>query len=287
MPVAGPSAIMRTRSPRHALLGGVRSRLNAAAFAALPWPALATGGALLAFWELAVRDLGTPAYLLPAPSRVLVVLLTRAPGIAPDALVTFGEMIGGLMVGAGFGIAAALACAGAPRLERALGPLLVAAQALPVFAVAPLLVVWFGFGVASKLAMAALIIFFPVFTNLFEGLRRTDEHLIDLARLHRASPRDTLFLIRLPAALPALGAGLRVAAAAAPIGAIVGEWVGSSSGLGLLMLHANARMQTDMVFAGLAVLVAFSLLLWAVVGALARRLAFWAPDTLSPSPARS
>ena len=282
MPVAGPSAIVPMRQPRRPLVFGVRSKADAALPAAFPWPALATAGVLLGLWELAVRAFGTPAYLLPAPSRVLVVLVTHAPLIAPDALVTFGEMIGGLVVGAGFGVGAALACAGAPRLERALGPLLVAAQALPVFAVAPLLVVWFGFGVASKLAMAALIIFFPVFTSLFEGLRRTDENLIDLAQLHRASGRDTLFLIRLPAALPALGAGLRVAAAAAPIGAIVGEWVGSSSGLGLLMLHANARMQTDMVFAGLAVLVAFSLLLWAVVGALARRLASWAPDTLSP-----
>jgi putative hydroxymethylpyrimidine transport system permease protein len=91
-----------------------------------------------------------------------------------------------------------------------------------------------------------------------------------------------LFVIRVPAALPALGAGLRVAAAGAPLGAIVGEWVGASSGLGLLMLHANARMQTDMVFAGLTVLVVFSVTLWAAVGALTRRLIHWAPDTLAP-----
>ena len=115
-------------------------------------------------------------------------------------------------------------------------------------------------------------------------MRRTDEGLVDLGRLNHASRRDMLLLIRVPAALPALAAGLRVAAAVAPLGAVVGEWVGSSSGLGLLMLHANARMQTDTVFAGLTVLVVFSIALWAGVGALTRRLVFWAPDTLSQLP---
>ncbi len=250
--------------------------------ARLPWAAIVTGAGALALWEIAVRALDTPAYVLPAPSRVAATLLHQAPLLWRDALVTGGEMLGGLLIGTLGGVVVALAMAQSRLLERAVGPLLVVAQALPVFAIAPLLVVWFGFGVASKLAMAGLIIFFPVSTSLFEGLRRTDPGLIDLARLNGASRRDTLFLIRLPAALPALGAGLRVAAAVAPLGAVVGEWVGSSSGLGLVMLHANARMQTDTVFAGLTILVAFSLALWAAVGALTRRLTFWAPDTLAP-----
>ncbi len=247
----------------------------------LPWAAIASGSAALAIWEAAVRLLGTPVYVLPAPSRVVLTLVKDAPLLWRDALVTGGEMLGGLLFGTLAGIAVALVMAQSRLLERAVGPLLVVAQALPVFAIAPLLVVWFGFGVTSKLVMAGLIIFFPVSTSLFEGLRRTDPGLIDLARLNGASRRDTLLLIRLPAALPALGAGLRVAAAVAPLGAIVGEWVGSSSGLGLVMLHANARMQTDTVFAGLAILVVFSLALWAAVGALTRRMAFWAPDTLA------
>lgn len=246
----------------------------------LPWTSAAAILMLLVGWEAAVRRFGVPAYLLPAPSGVASTLVTRWPVIWPEALVTFGEMTGGLLIGAAFGIAAALLMARAPLIEQALGPILVVSQALPVFAIAPLLVIWLGFGVASKLAMAALIIFFPVSTTFLEGLRRTDENLIDLARLNGASRRDTLLLIRVPAALPALGAGLRVAAVGAPIGAIVGEWVGSSSGLGLLMLHANARMQTDLVFAGLALLASFSTLLWVATGLLGRRLAHWAPDTL-------
>ena len=252
-----------------------------------PWTAILTGFGFLVFWEVAVRFLGTPAYILPTPSRVAVTLVEQAGLLWRDALVTGSEMLGGLLLGTAAGIGVSLVMAQSRRLEQALGPLLVVAQALPVFAIAPLLVVWFGFGIASKLAMAGLIIFFPVSTSLFEGLRRTDEGLIDLARLNRASRRDTLFLIRLPAALPALASGLRVAAAVAPLGAVVGEWVGSSSGLGLIMLHANARMQTDTVFAGLTILVVFSLALWGAVGVLTRRLVFWAPDTLADLPTRA
>ena len=248
--------------------------------ALVPWTSLLTLFGLLLVWEGAVRTFAMPSYLLPAPSRVAVTLVTRFPLIWPDALVTLGEMLGGLAIGVVAGIAAALLMARTPVVERALGPILVVTQALPVFAIAPLLVIWLGFGVTSKLVMAALIIFFPVSTTFLEGLRRTDEGLVDLARLHGASRRDLLLLIRVPAALPALGSGLRVAAAGAPIGAIIGEWVGSSSGLGLMMLHANARMQTDTVFAGLFVLAIFSIALWGLVGFLTRRLVFWAPETL-------
>ncbi len=246
----------------------------------LPLTSLVTIVALLIVWEGAVRLFAVPRYLLPAPSGIASTLTTRFPLIWPDALVTFGEMLGGLLIGVAAGVAAALLMARTPIVERALGPILVVSQALPVFAIAPLLVIWLGFGLTSKLAMAALIIFFPVSTTFLDGLRRTDENLVDLARLHGASRRDLLLLIRVPAALPALGSGLRVAAAGAPIGAIIGEWVGSSSGLGLMMLHANARMQTDMVFAGLTVLVVFSVALWGLVGLVTRRLVFWAPDTL-------
>lgn len=287
MPVPAPAAPARPRpysSPADPQRLSEPVPTRTGRWGRVPWPAILTGFAVLLVWEAAVRMLGTPAYLLPAPSRVAATLVGDFGLIWPDALVTGGEMLGGLVLGSVAGVAVALLMARSRRTEQALGPLLVVAQALPVFAIAPLLVVWLGFGVASKLAMAALIIFFPVSTSFFEGLRRTDEGLVDLGRLNHASRRDMLLLIRVPAALPALAAGLRVAAAVAPLGAVVGEWVGSSSGLGLLMLHANARMQTDTVFAGLTVLVVFSIALWAAVGALTRQLVFWAPDTLSQHP---
>ena len=169
-------------------------------------------------------------------------------------------------------------------------PILVASQAIPVFALAPLLVLWLGYGMASKIAMATLIIFFPVTAAFLDGLRRTEPGWVDLAKTMTATSgngsgrgRDLRILryIRLPAALPALASGLRVATAVAPIGAVVGEWVGSSAGLGYLMLHANARMQIDLMFAALFALTAFSLILWYTVDHCLRRLLPWQPDTLS------
>lgn len=242
--------------------------------------ALATLAALGVLWEVAMRVFAVPAFVLPPPSRILAVLGARADIILPEAAVTLWEIGCGLALGGLVGVVAALAMARWPLAERAFGPVLVASQAMPVFAIAPLLVVWLGFGIASKVAMSSIIIFFPVATNFLEGLRRTPPGLVDLARLHRATSRQTLWLIRVPAALPNLAAGLRIAAAVAPIGAVVGEWVGASSGLGLLILHANARMQTDTIFAALLVLALISVALWAAVDAATRRMVRWAPDTL-------
>jgi putative hydroxymethylpyrimidine transport system permease protein len=158
-------------------------------------------------------------------------------------------------------------------------PVLVISQAMPVFALAPLLVLWLGYGIGSKVAMATLIIFFPVAAAFSDGLRRTDPGWLDLARTMNAGRWAVLRHVRIPAALPALASGLRVAAAVAPIGAVVGEWVGSSAGLGFLMLHANARMQVDLLFAALITLAALALALFFAVDALLRRALPWQPDS--------
>jgi putative hydroxymethylpyrimidine transport system permease protein len=152
-------------------------------------------------------------------------------------------------------------------------------QASPVFVLAPLFVLWFGFGMASKVAMTTLIIFFPVASAFADGLRRIPAEIIDAARLVAAGPWRILFEIRVPLAMPALVSGLRVAAPLAPLGAVIGEWVGASAGLGFVMVQANARMQTDTVFAAMAVLAALALALRAAVDALAPRLAPWADET--------
>ena len=154
-------------------------------------------------------------------------------------------------------------------------PVLIVSQAIPVFALAPILMLWFGYGMASKVVMAALIIFFPVTSACYDGLRRTPNEWIELANTMEASKLQMLWQIRLPAAMPSLASGLRVAAATAPIGAVIGEWVGSSRGLGYLMLHANARMQVDTVFAALIVLACLSLFLYFGVDYLLRRLIYW------------
>jgi putative hydroxymethylpyrimidine transport system permease protein len=162
--------------------------------------------------------------------------------------------------------------------RRWLMPVLVFSQAIPVFALAPLLVLWMGYGMASKIAMATLIIYFPVTSAFFDGLRRTEPGWLDLAQTMGGSRWRTLLHIRLPAALPAFASGLRVATAVAPIGAVVGEWVGASAGLGYLMLHANGRMQVDLMFAALLTLAVISVTLYFTVDALLRRALPWQPD---------
>ncbi|MDY0242855.1 MAG: ABC transporter permease subunit, partial [Rhodospirillaceae bacterium] len=153
-------------------------------------------------------------------------------------------------------------------------------QAIPVFALAPILVLWLGYGLASKVAVSVIVIFFPVATAFLDGLRRADSGWVELARTMNARPLSILIRIRLPAALPALASGLRVATAVAPIGAVIGEWVGSSAGLGYLMLQANARMQIPLVFAALLTLALFSVGLYLAVDMLLRRAIPWQADNL-------
>jgi putative hydroxymethylpyrimidine transport system permease protein len=196
-----------------------------------------------------------------------------------STLTTFSETVLGLIIGTMLGAACALAMVFSATLQRWLMPLLLLSQAVPVFALAPLLVLWFGFGISSKVVMAVLVIFFPITASLADGLRRTDAGWLDLARTMGATPLSILRHVRLPSALPSFGSGLRVATAIAPIGAVVGEWVGASSGLGYVMLNANARIQTDVMFAALFVLASMTILLWTAIDRLLRHLLHWAPDT--------
>ncbi len=240
---------------------------------------LVTLAGLVAAWWLLSWLTAIPSYLLPDPLSVAMALWRQRDLLAWSALTTFTETVLGLLVGTLLGSAAALAMVLSPALERWLMPLLLVSQAIPVFALAPLLVLWFGFGMASKVVMAVLVIFFPITAAFADGLRRTEIGLLDLARTMNASPSAMLFHVRLPAALPAFGSGLRVATAIAPIGAVVGEWVGASAGLGYVMLNANARLQTDVMFAALLVLAAMAISLWVLVDRVLKHALFWAPDT--------
>ena len=234
---------------------------------------------LLAAWWLATWISGVPSYLLPTPRSVAVALWTQRDLLMWSTVTTLTETVLGLLIGTVLGSFCALAIVFSPLMQRWLMPLLLLSQAIPVFALAPLLVLWFGFGIASKVVMAVLVIFFPVTASFSDGLRRTDIGWLDLARTMNASPASMLRHVRLPAALPAFGSGLRVATAIAPIGAVVGEWVGASAGLGYVMLNANARIQTDVMFAALFVLAMMAILLWVLVDRVLRRVLFWAPDT--------
>jgi putative hydroxymethylpyrimidine transport system permease protein len=242
--------------------------------------ALISAAGLVLLWQGFVWVTDVPPFLLPSPWRVAQALAARWDSIASHALVTGAEMLAGLALGAALGSAMALSLMAWRGGRRWLLPLLLVSQAIPVFAIAPLLTLWFGFGMASKVVMATLIIFFPVATAFYDGLRRTEPGWLDLAQSMGASRGAVLWRLRVPAALPALASGLRVAAAVAPIGAVVGEWVGASAGLGYLMLHANGRSQTDVMFAALFVLALMALALWFTTDRLLRRAIPWQPDSL-------
>lgn len=234
---------------------------------------------LIVIWQIVVSVSGVQPFILPPPLKVAETLVQRFDIIWPHAQITALEIVLGIVAGTIVGTVSALLMAYFAPARRWLLPVIVISQAVPVFALAPLLVLWLGYGLISKIAMATLIIYFPVTASFFDGLRRTDPGYLDLARTMNASRWTTLTRIRIPAAMPALASGLRVAAAVAPIGAIIGEWVGSSAGLGYLMLHANGRMQIDLLFAALAVLATLAIALYFAVDVALKRTLTWLPDT--------
>lgn len=222
--------------------------------------------AILAAWQGLVALAGLPPFILPGPVRVAEALFGNAGLIAFHATVTLSEILAGLVLGSVLGIATGLGLAASPVARRMVRPVLVLTQALPVFALAPILTLWLGYGLWSKVLMAVLIIYFPVASAFFDGLMQTPRGWLDLARTMQARPFHVLWRMRVPAAIPSLASGLRLAAVYAPIGAIIGEWVGASQGLGYLMLLANGRAKIDLMFATLAVLAIMTLLLHRVVG---------------------
>lgn len=242
-----------------------------------------TTAGLLLLWQAVVMLSAAPPFILPPPLTVAAALVDNVGLLSRHAAVTVAEILLGFLIGCGLGLLSALTMLRFGVARRWLLPLLVVSQALPVFAVAPLLMLWLGYGMASKVVMAVLIIYFPVTAAAYDGLRRTRAEWLDLAAVMGAGEMSVLRHIRLPAALPSIASGMRIAAAVAPIGAVVGEWVGAGAGLGYLMLHAVGRMTVDLMFAALAVLAAFAVAFYFLVDVLARRALHWQADTVNPT----
>jgi len=232
-------------------------------------------GLILGLWEAFVRIMDVPIFILPPPSSIFVVALVRAPLILPHALVTLTEILMGIGLAVCTAIPLAIVMFAKPTLEKAFAPFLVASQAIPVFAIAPLLVVWLGYGIASKIFMAWIIIFFPICVSLLEGFKSCDPEFKVLFRLMGASFFKTLRLLYWPWALPRFFAGLKVGVTVATIGAVIGEWVGAQQGLGFLMIQSNARLQVDIVFAAILWLTAMGLAMWWLVGILEKKFITW------------
>ena len=226
-------------------------------------------------WHVLVVVTEVPAFIFPAPLDVISTLFHKFGYFLKHASVTAFEIIVGLILGCILGILSALVLLAFKSSRRWVLPLMVVSQSVPVFALAPLLTLWLGYGMSSKIAMAILIIYFPVVAASFDGLRHTPDAMLQLARSMNASRWSIIRHIRFPAALPSIASGIRVATSVAPIGAVIGEWVGSSQGLGFAMLNANGRMQTDEMFAALFCLCILAVTLYLIVNAMLEKCLRW------------
>lgn len=224
----------------------------------------------LLLWELLVRWQQYPAFFLPSPGRVWTrfLALARDGTLALHTRVTLLEVFGGLALGLTVAAVIGYGLAKSPLLERILSPYIVASQAVPIVALAPLLVVWFGFGALSKILVCALTVFFPALVNTMVGIRSVDPDLRALMRSLQASRWQTFLKLEVPASLPVLFGGLKVSVTLAVIGAVVGEFVGADRGLGYLVNLSRGILDTPMLFVALLTLVAIALILYSSVALL-------------------
>ena len=231
--------------------------------------------ALLLTWQIWVSAANVAPYLLPAPSRILAAFLGARHLLWHHVLITTAEALLGMALGAGVAVLLAVAIASIGVLRRSLYPLLVVSQVIPIVVLAPLLVLWFGFGMTPKVIVVALIVFFPVVVSTVAGLTGVDRELIDLVRGMGASRRQVFRSVLAPAAVPAFFSGLRISAAYAVAGAVIGELVGAESGLGLFIDRSRASYQVDRIFVAVTLIALLSMALFGLVALAARAASPW------------
>ena len=221
--------------------------------------------ALLLLWEFGAKLFAIPAYLLPGPQVVLTSMRDNAAALWVQGLVTTWEIVLGFALSVVVGLPLALAIFLWQPFARAVYPLMIASQAMPKVAVAPLFLVWFGFGLLPKVLIGFLICFFPIVINTVMGLNGIEREKIYLAQSMGLGRAATFFKIRLPNALPAIFSGLKIAITLAVVGAVVGEFVGGDAGLGYLLITANGNMDTALLFAGIVCLTVIGVVLFLLV----------------------
>jgi len=246
-----------------------------ATWASAAWrPAAVIVALVLLWWLLSAAHVVKP-YLLPSPATTWTAITSNAGYLWSNTLTTAYETLAAFAVSIVFGIVAGVVMVYSKAIEKTLYPLLVLAQVVPKIALAPLFVVWLGFGNLPKILVAFLIAFFPVVVSSFVGLASVDPEILDLAATMDASPLQVFFRFRFPASLPHLFSGIKVAATLAVTGAVVGEFVGSNNGIGNVILEANGNVNTPMLFAGLIVLSLFGVVLFLVVEVIERLVMPW------------
>ncbi len=230
---------------------------------------------LLAIWEVSVRILKLPSYLLPPPSEIAQVIVQKFPLLMEHSWVTAYEMLWGYFLAIAVAIPMAIAITASPNFDRFITPILLFFQTVPKISLAPLFLVWFGVGILPKILVAFLISFFPIIIDTAVGLRSIAPEMVDLARSMGATRFQIFSRFRLPTSLPYLFSGLKVASTLAVVGAVVGEFVGADKGLGYLLLVANSNLLTSLMFAAIFALTAQGLILFYIIQKLETILIPW------------
>lgn len=234
--------------------------------------------ALLALWEVLVKVARVPAFILPPPRDLYASFTAKYFILGHHALITFVEALGGFALSLVLGVAFAVGVVYSRRLRSTVYPLIVILYAMPKSAFAPLMVIWIGYGLVSKMAIAFLVAFFPIVVNTVVGLKEVEPELLELARINRGSAWDVFKKIRLPNSLPYMFAGVKVALVLSVTGAIVAEFVAANEGLGYLVLQANYSLDTAFALVILLILALLSLALFVVVDALQRKMVPWSAE---------
>jgi putative hydroxymethylpyrimidine transport system permease protein len=234
---------------------------------------------LVVIWWAIKLFSGTPDFILPSPDIVIKSMIDNYYLLFSNALITLYEIIVGFILGTLLGLTTGIQLIISKNSRKLLLPFILLSQAIPIFALAPILTLWLGYGIWSKVIMTMIIIYFPITISFYEGLKRIDPMVVNLISIMGAGKLSFLFKVRIPFALPQLSSGLKLAAAFAPIGAVIGEWVGSSKGLGYLMLYASGRVQIDLMFASIIVLAIFTVILYNIVSFITNQLTKWDPKS--------
>jgi NitT/TauT family transport system permease protein len=230
---------------------------------------------LLVGWDLAIRLFHIPPYQIPSPYDVLITLRQEWPNLLTQAWPTTLATLGGFALSAAFGIPAAMLIAGSKTVEDYVYPLLVFSQSIPKIAIAPLFVVWFGFGLLPKVLSAFLLGFFPVVVSSVQGFKSVDPEMFDLVRALQANRFQIFRIVSLPHALPSIFAGLKVSITLAVVGAVVGEFVGANSGIGFVLQRSIGNFELPLMFAALVVLALIGVLLFWLIDVVERLLIPW------------
>lgn len=230
---------------------------------------------LLLIWEVVAKLEVVPTYILPAPTRIIVTLITNLPMLKEHIIVTLMEALVGFTISIIFAIAISIVMDSIPIVKKALYPLIITSQTIPIITIAPLFAIWFGFGYLPKVVIVALVCFFPITISLLEGLASVEEDLLNLIKSMGASKVQLYKIVKLPAAMPSFFSGLKISGTYSITGATIGEWVGGKKGLGVYMLRVKNSFATDKVFATIIIITLLSIAALKIISFTEKRCMPW------------